>query len=38
MHTVVRSRSKEVVISIDRPFVIIGERRLGSWTGSGPTP
>jgi len=26
MHTVVRSRSKEVVISIDRPFVIIGER------------
>ncbi len=26
MQTVVRSRSKEVVISIDRPFVIIGER------------
>ena len=26
METVVRSRSKEVVISIDRPFVVIGER------------
>src|SRR5206468_8656241 len=26
MQTVVRSRSKEVVISIERPFVIIGER------------
>lgn len=26
MKTVLRSRSKEVVISIDRPFVIIGER------------
>jgi 5-methyltetrahydrofolate--homocysteine methyltransferase len=26
MQTVVRSRSREVIISIDRPFVIIGER------------
>jgi 5-methyltetrahydrofolate--homocysteine methyltransferase len=26
METIVRSRSKEVVISIDRPFVVIGER------------
>src|SRR5207253_10629176 len=26
METKVRSRSKEVVISVDRPFVIIGER------------
>src|SRR5438132_12807297 len=26
METKVRSRSKEVVISVDRPFVVIGER------------
>jgi 5-methyltetrahydrofolate--homocysteine methyltransferase len=26
MNTVVRSRSREVVISVDRPFVVIGER------------
>ena len=26
MHTILKSNSKEVVIGIDKPFVIIGEK------------